>query len=499
MRKIFTGTLIALSLVFLVTGCQQSGEIPEILKIDNRTPALGASEIVPNQTLSITFNFPIDFIKITKDNLFSEYLGYGPSHSAGEPTVTSISWSADYKTLTIAISGWSAITASSAKVSASQGNVEIVPKSGKMKDIFGNDTSATLWMFYVGEGSGPTSTTTTTITTTTTTGGPTTSTSTTTTSTTTTTILAGVNWTEVTQLTGFSTRAAHSSFVFDNKIWVIGGQMPGGRTNEVWSSLDGSSWTLVTGEAAFPPIQMHTSVVFNNKMWIIGGYADIPTITKTNEVWSSSNGRDWVSEGLAGFSPRNSHSSVVYDSKIWVIGGSVAGISPSHTNEVWSSTNGTSWVKETTTANFPPRWGHSSVVHDNKMWTIGGMYTDPGFFNDAYNDVWYSSNGITWQQATSEAGFVKREYHSSVSHQGKMWVIGGQFDDGMAVGIPFYDDVWYSSDGLTWTEATGEAGWDARSKHSSVVFNGKIWVIGGYYEDMFLTIYRYFNDVWYSP
>ena len=57
---------------------------------------------------------------------------------------------------------------------------------------------------------------------------------------------------------------------------------------------------------------------------------------------------------------------------------------------------------------------------------------------------------------------------------GKLWVIGG-FD-----GSNRLDDVWSSEDGVTWEEATDEADWDARSGHSSVVFDGKMWVIGGF-------------------
>jgi hypothetical protein len=63
-----------------------------------------------------------------------------------------------------------------------------------------------------------------------------------------------------------------------------------------------------------------------------------------------------------------------------------------------------------------------------------------------------------------------------------MWVIGGY--DGA-----YKKDVWYSSDGVTWTEATGAAGWTARRSHTSVVFDGKMWVIGGI--DGALK-----NDVW---
>ena len=43
-----------------------------------------------------------------------------------------------------------------------------------------------------------------------------------------------------------------------------------------------------------------------------------------------------------------------------------------------------------------------------------------------------------------------------------------------------------------WTQATTSAGWSARYLHTSVVFDGKLWVIGGYNGS------NGFNDVWYA-
>lgn len=53
-----------------------------------------------------------------------------------------------------------------------------------------------------------------------------------------------------------------------------------------------------------------------------------------------------------------------------------------------------------------------------------------------------------------------------------MWVIGGRDS-------PVYNDVWSSSDGIIWTQATAAAAFSARYLHSSVVFDNKMWVIGG--------------------
>jgi hypothetical protein len=71
-----------------------------------------------------------------------------------------------------------------------------------------------------------------------------------------------------------------------------------------------------------------------------------------------------------------------------------------------------------------------------------------------------------------------------------MWVIGGY---GTTQPYP-RNDVWYSTNGATWTQATAAAAFTARFKHDSAVFNNKIWVIGGTDNSS-----NNLNDVWYSP
>ena len=166
-------------------------------------------------------------------------------------------------------------------------------------------------------------------------------------------------------------------------------------------------------------------------------------------------------------SNRHGHSSVVHDGKIWVIGGAHdTAVSTIYMNSVHYSSNGESWTEATASANWTARHGHTSVVHDGKMWVIGGA---TGYMSYK-NDVWHSPNGVNWTQATPSANWSARLGHTSVVHGGKIWVIGGY--DGT-----YKNDVWYSSDGVQWTQASASAPWAARYDHTSVVDDGKIWVI----------------------
>jgi hypothetical protein len=109
---------------------------------------------------------------------------------------------------------------------------------------------------------------------------------------------------------------------------------------------------------------------------------------------------------------------------------------------------------------------------------IGG---DDG--NTYKNDVWYSENGADWTQATASASFPGRSGHTTVVYDGKLWVIGGTTETGRQ------NDVWSSTDGIAWKLVTQNAPFSERHGHTSTIFEGKLWVIGG------IGAQRY-NDVW---
>ncbi len=278
-----------------------------------------------------------------------------------------------------------------------------------------------------------------------------------------------MDWTQATANAQWSARASHTSVVFDNKMWVLGG-----LRNDVWYSTNGATWTQATASAGWSVRHNHTSVVFDNKMWVLGGH-DASGLR--NDVWYSTNGVTWTqATASAGWSARHNHTSVVFDNKMWVLGGWDALVGGAFLNDVWYSTNGVTWTQATANAGWTARRGHASVVFDNRIWLLGGADV-----SSRKNDVWYSTNGATWTQATANAQWSARWFHASAVFDNKMWVLGGNS----------LNDVWYSTNGVTWTQATANAGWSARFSHTSVAFDNKIWVLGGYDGG-------YRNDVWYS-
>ena len=253
------------------------------------------------------------------------------------------------------------------------------------------------------------------------------------------------------------------------------------RKNDVWSSSNGTSWTQATADANWSDRSSHTSVVFNDKMWVLGGYDGG---SYKNDVWSSDNGIIWTEATAASWAARNTFTSVVFNDRIWVLGGWDGS---NLYNDVWSSSNGTSWtqVKPNDSAGWTARGSHTSVVFNNKIWVLGGCCTG----TSRYNDVWFSDeNGTSWTEATDgSARWTARNAHTSVAFDNKIWVLGG-YD-----GSNILNDVWSSSNGTDWTQVkpNDSAGWTARNDHTSIAFDNKIWVLGG-------NDGSFKNDIWFS-
>ena len=106
--------------------------------------------------------------------------------------------------------------------------------------------------------------------------------------------------------------------VFDNKIWVLGGRDKSRTSlNDVWWSSDGRNWANANANNHWAGRDFLTAVVFDNKMWIMGGDGG-----PKNDVWWSSNGTSWTKVNSSGhWSTRNRHAAVTLDEQMFLIGG----------------------------------------------------------------------------------------------------------------------------------------------------------------------------------
>ena len=235
---------------------------------------------------------------------------------------------------------------------------------------------------------------------------------------------------------------------------------------------DGSVWFQTTANAGWSARSSHTSVVFDGKIWVIGGYDG----ALEGDVWYSADGITWSrATSAAGWSKRYSHTSVAFDDKLWVLGG----YDGSNEDDVWYSSDGVTWTQATPSADWSERSYHTSVIFNDQIWMPD-------------NDVWYSEDGITWAQATASSGWSGSYSHTSVAFDDKLWMIGG-YGGYSGINHIYLHHSWHSADGVTWQQVSATENWSARAGHTSVVFDDKLWVIGGYYDRDEL------NDVWYSP
>jgi hypothetical protein len=184
----------------------------------------------------------------------------------------------------------------------------------------------------------------------------------------------------------------------------------------------------------------------------------------------------------AAFPKRDRPQGVVFNNQMWIIAGRGQNSGAGQVNDIWRSSNGITWTQATASANFSARWGHRCVFFKNKIWLTGGADN-----TGALNDVWSSTDGTTWTLALNSAAFPQRYSHSMTAYDNKLWIIGG-FDGAQQ----YRNDVWYSSDGTTWTLATATANFSGRSSHTCIEYNGKMWVAGGFNGTQTT------NDVWSS-
>ncbi len=144
------------------------------------------------------------------------------------------------------------------------------------------------------------------------------------------------------------------------------------------------------------------------------------------------------------------------------------------------SVTGTVFIKVN---HFSGRRSHSVVEFNNELYFIGG------YDNSYYNDVWKSSDGTTWTQVTTtQSKFSGRRSHSVVEFNNELYLIGGEDSSDRL------NDVWKSTDGIDWTEVTtAQSKFSKRFRHSVVEFNNELYFIGGHEGGL-----SYKNDVWKS-
>jgi hypothetical protein len=219
------------------------------------------------------------------------------------------------------------------------------------------------------------------------------------------------------------------------------------------------------------------ALVFQNQVWLLGGWNPGNALDTTNEVYVSSDGANWNFVNRAPWERRHMAGWLVYNGRMWVVGGD--NNTGHYQNDVWSSADGINWVQETGSVPWANRATQITTVFNGQMWYMGGEQIDSpdnGEVGGAYHDVYSSRDGRTWTQVTPGAAWSPRGIIiGNVVYEGKMWIIGGgTYDD-----RTYLNDVWNSTDGATWNLVNQSAPWAGRQFHNIALFDNKMWVIAG--------------------
>lgn len=176
-------------------------------------------------------------------------------------------------------------------------------------------------------------------------------------------------------------RFFYHPFVFDNKIWIIGGQDKQKGYSDIWNSPDGVAWTKQKDKLPFGK-RGHSQIVnLNGRLFLLN-----------NDVWTSTDALNWqkVTDEIVAGENIFGYAAVVYDDKIWLLGCNRNG---QFSSQVLVSEDGKHWTGHD--APWSPRGGVAAAVLDGKIYMTGGKYgglpNQPDFRYS--NDVWVLERG----------------------------------------------------------------------------------------------------------
>ena len=144
-------------------------------------------------------------------------------------------------------------------------------------------------------------------------------------------------------------------------------------------------------------------------------------------------------------------------------------------SEVFSSVDGVDWTLELAAAPWEGRHCAGYVVHNDRMWVVGGDINQARY----QTDVWSSADGIEWVCECEVVPWCTPEHpralHVTVALGEYIYVLGGQTLPKMAFVRPegvlpdgeqvYYADCWRSSDGRHWDQIADHLPWAPRVVH----------------------------------
>jgi len=336
----------------------------------------------------------------------------------------------------------------------------------------------------------------------------------------------------------FSTpRSGHTSVVYNDYIYVIGGDTGSLNATTQYAPIDpanGNIGTWNTSANNFTTARsLHASVVYNGYLYIIGGNNGTTQLADTQKalICTGSNSGVggcgstvgdigiWASAGANFSTPRDSLGAVAYNGYVYILGGST-GTQQSIVQYAVINSDGTigAWVSNTSLNAV--RSAAGATVYNGYIYITGGF--SGGYSNGVYsakinnNGAGFvgsstSTTALTNPSSGSPAG---RYSFASVAYKGYLYSIGGDIS-----GIGYSNSIQYalictgSNSGVggcgstpgalgTWTTAANSFS-TGRAGLAAAVYNGNLYVVGGRKASVGTSCSslssQYCNDVQYAP
>jgi N-acetylneuraminic acid mutarotase len=252
------------------------------------------------------------------------------------------------------------------------------------------------------------------------------------------------------------------------------------------------SWTTTT---ALPAIRYkHSSAVFNGFLYVMGG---IDNVNDSNTVYYSALEADgsvgtWNTT-TAFTTVRSDFGAVVRDGYMYISGGySSSSSTLSDVQYAAIKNDGTlgSWV--TTTPLTQQTFSHGMIAYNGYLYVIGGTDGFAAQYNSVFYAPIYANGGVGAWTATSNFSATTRNEHSALIYNGRIYVIGG-YDGTNDTNTVYYGAI-DTPGGAAPSWTSGGTFTTARAGHSTVAYNGYLYILGGQTATNTQT-----NEVRYAP
>ncbi len=144
-----------------------------------------------------------------------------------------------------------------------------------------------------------------------------------------------------------------------------------------------------------------------------------------------------------------------------------------HPQGNWRSPDGKTWTKSELPLTGLNSAYQKYVQLGDSVYALGAM--EGNYLNMRLSSrIMRTKDFKRWEVLAEETNLPARVFYGALVFDNKIWLMGG-FD-----GQTYYNDVWNSTDGVRWTRVSERAAWSERNiSGATVVFKDRMWIIGG--------------------